>query len=72
MILGKIDGNALTVLKPILDQLDHNYLNDIKGLENPTSEVLVVWIWNQIKPALPLLTRLELKETPTSGAIYEG
>ncbi|MAZ37706.1 MAG: 6-carboxytetrahydropterin synthase QueD [Crocinitomicaceae bacterium] len=60
------------VLKPILDQLDHNYLNDIKGLENPTSEVLVVWIWNQIKPALPLLTRLELKETPTSGAIYEG
>ncbi|MDE0771319.1 MAG: 6-carboxytetrahydropterin synthase QueD [Salibacteraceae bacterium] len=59
-------------MKPVLNQMDHNYLNDIKGLENPTSEVLVVWIWNQIKPALSMLKKLELKETPTSGAIYEG
>lgn len=60
------------VMKPLLKRLDHNYLNDIPGLENPTSEVLVVWIWNQIKPHLPELVKLELKETPTSGAIYEG
>lgn len=59
-------------MRPVLKKVDHNYLNDIPGLENPTSEVLVVWIWKQIKPALPMLKRLELKETPTSGAIYEG
>lgn len=60
------------VMKPVLKQMDHHYLNDLPGLENPTSEVLVRWIWNQIQPNLPLLKRLELRETPTSGVIYEG
>ena len=36
------------IFKPIYEQLDHNYLNDIEGLENPTSEVLVEWIWNNL------------------------
>ena len=60
------------VMKPVLKKMDHHYLNDLPGLENPTSEVLVRWIWNQIQPSLPLLKRLELRETPTSGVIYEG
>src|SRR6266513_2637344 len=44
--------------KPLLDRLDHYYLNEIPGLENPTSENLAVWIWQRLKPALPLLTEI--------------
>jgi 6-pyruvoyltetrahydropterin/6-carboxytetrahydropterin synthase len=58
--------------KPIEDQLDHYYLNDIEGLENPTSEVLAQWIWARLKVVLPLLNRIEIKETCTSGCIYVG
>ncbi|WP_076589392.1 6-carboxytetrahydropterin synthase QueD [Vibrio ostreicida] len=58
--------------KPIYDQLDHHYLNDIEGLENPTSEVLAKWIWNKLKPALPLLSKVEIRETCTAGCIYKG
>ena len=60
------------VVKPIVDRLDHQLMNEIEGLENPTAERIVVWIWDRIKPKLPLLSKIELKETPTSGAIYEG
>ncbi len=57
---------------PIYEQIDHHYLNDIAGLENPTSENLALWIWNQLKPSLPLLSAIEIKETCTSGCIYRG
>ena len=58
--------------QPIYDQLDHYYLNDIEGLENPTSEVLAQWIWKELKPELPTLSSIEVKETCTSGCIYQG
>ena len=58
--------------RPLHDCLDHNYLNDIRGLENPTSEVLAIWIWDRLVEALPLLSRVEVKETCTSGCIYRG
>lgn len=58
--------------KPVLDQLDHNYLNDIPGLDNPTSENLARWIWQQMKARLPLLSKVVVRETCTSGAIYRG
>lgn len=58
--------------EPIYDQLDHHYLNDIPGLENPTSENLARWIWQALKPNLLQLTQLEIKETCTSGCIYRG
>jgi 6-pyruvoyltetrahydropterin/6-carboxytetrahydropterin synthase len=57
---------------PIIDQLDHNLINNIPGLENPTAENITIWIWNRIKPALPLLSRIELFETPTTGVLYSG
>ncbi|KWU01363.1 MAG: 6-carboxytetrahydropterin synthase QueD [Vibrio toranzoniae] len=60
------------VFKPIYNRLDHYYLNDIEGLENPTSEVLAKWIWNELKPNLPLLSKVEIKETCTAGCIYIG
>ena len=65
-------GDLKKYIQPIIEQLDHHLLNDIPGLENPTSEVLSVWLWQRIKPIIPGLKRLELKETPSSGVIYEG
>jgi len=58
--------------KPIWAQLDHYYLNDIEGLENPTSENLARWIWRRLKPALPQLSEIEIRETCTSGCRYQG
>lgn len=58
--------------QPLYDQLDHHYLNEIAGLENPTSEVLAVWIWDRLKPALPSLTEIVVRETCTSGCRYRG
>ena len=60
------------VIDPVVKSIDHKLLNNIEGLENPTCERIAVWIWDQIKPGIPLLTRLELHETPTSGAVYCG
>lgn len=58
--------------KPIEDLLDHNYLNDIPGLENPTSENLARYIWRDLKPKLPLLSKIVVRETCTSGCTYSG
>jgi 6-pyruvoyltetrahydropterin/6-carboxytetrahydropterin synthase len=58
--------------QPLYDRLDHHYLNDIEGLENPTSERLAVWIWERLKPALPLLSAVTVHETCTSGCRYTG
>jgi len=57
---------------PFYAQLDHNYLNDIMGLENPTSENIVRWLWQRLKPVLPALCKIEIQETCTSGCIYRG
>ncbi len=60
------------VIKPIFERLDHRYLNEIEGLENPTSENLAKWLWYNIKPKLPLLSSIVMKETCTSGCVYTG
>ncbi len=60
------------IFKPIYERLDHNYLNDIPGLENPTSEVLAKWIWAELKPLLSELCQVTIRETCTSGCIYRG
>ena len=60
------------VFRPIWEQLDHRHLNDIRGLENPTSEVIAVWIWKKLKPKLPLLTEVVVAETCTARAVYRG
>ena len=57
---------------PLLTQLDHHYLNEIPGLENPTSEILAKWIWDRIKPDLPELASVEIRETCIVGCIYRG
>ena len=58
--------------RPIHAELDHRNLNDIAGLENPTSENLAVWLWQRLKPALPGLSRIKLMETHDSGCVYRG
>lgn len=58
--------------KPLYERLDHHYLNEIDGLENPTSENLARWIWDRLHPALPGLSSVEIRETCTSGCIYRG
>ena len=68
-----LDFNDLIALvNPIIDQLDHAVLNEIDGLTNPTSENLVVWFWDKLKPELPLLSQIVIKESPTSGCVYCG
>jgi 6-pyruvoyltetrahydropterin/6-carboxytetrahydropterin synthase len=67
------DFNDLRVaFAPIHALLDHNSLNDVDGLANPTSELLAKWIWKRLQPALPELARVVVKETCTSGCIYGG
>jgi 6-pyruvoyltetrahydropterin/6-carboxytetrahydropterin synthase len=58
--------------EPIEAQIDHYCLNDIAGLENPTSENLARWIWDRLRPALPLLSKVVVKETCTSGCVHAG
>lgn len=58
--------------QPLFDEMDHHYLNEIQGLANPTSEVLARWIWARLKPTLPGLSRVVVRETCTSGCVYDG
>ena len=60
------------IFQPVYDQLDHHYLNEIEGLENPTSENLARWIWQQLKPDLVGLKKIIVQETCTAGCIYRG
>lgn len=57
---------------PLYQLLDHNYLNEIPGLENPTSEEIARWIWDGLQPRLPGLSRIVVRETCTTAAVYEG
>jgi 6-pyruvoyltetrahydropterin/6-carboxytetrahydropterin synthase len=58
--------------KPIWERLDHRYLNEIPGLENPTSENISIWIWNKLKARLPMLTEVTVAETCTAKCVYRG
>ena len=57
---------------PVYDRLDHRYLNEIPGLENPTSEILARWIWRELRSTLAGLVEIEVRETCTSGCVYRG
>ena len=58
--------------QPLFDQLDHHCLNDIDGLENPTSENLARWIWQRLQPDLPELSKVVVQETCNAGCVYRG
>jgi 6-pyruvoyltetrahydropterin/6-carboxytetrahydropterin synthase len=61
-----------TAFQPIHERLDHRYLNEIEGLENPTSEIIARWIWRELVGALPGVAEIEVRETCTTGCIYRG
>ena len=65
-------GDIKAAFKPLEEQLDHHFLNDVEGLENPTSEVLAKWIWDRLVSSLPNLKEVQVRETCTSGCIYRG
>lgn len=57
---------------PLHERLDHHYLNDVDGLENPTAETLARWIWVRLKPRLSLLSQINVAETCASRCEYRG
>jgi len=64
-------GDIKAAFKPLHAELDHRYLNEVAGLENPTSENLARWIWDRLRESLPGLSRVVVRETCTSGCVYE-
>lgn len=65
-------GDLSKVAKPLVEILDHNYLNEIQGLENPTSEQIAIWLWNRIRPQMDLLSEITVHETCNARCIYKG
>ena len=65
-------GDISRLVKPLVEELDHYLLNEIPGLENPTSEVIAVWIWNRLKPDLSGLSRIVVYETCTARCEYRA
>ena len=57
---------------PLYEHLDHQFLNEIDGLSNPTSENLARWIWSHLEPKFPGLCKVVVRETCTAGCIYRG
>jgi 6-pyruvoyltetrahydropterin/6-carboxytetrahydropterin synthase len=57
---------------PIIHELDHYCLNEIAGLDNPTSEMVAVWLWNRLAPQIPILHRVTIEETCSSRCHYFG
>lgn len=58
--------------QPLHERLDHFFLNEVEGLSNPTSENLARWIWRRLRPTLPQLSQVVVRETCTSGCVYRG
>lgn len=61
-----------TSFQPVEDALDHRCLNEVEGLANPTSENLARWVWTRLKPVLPAMSKVTVRETCTSGCVYTG
>lgn len=60
------------LLQDVRRSLDHKVLNEVDGLENPTTEQMARWIWQRLHDRLPGLSRVEIRENPYSGCSYTG
>ena len=65
-------NNIKEAVRPVHEALDHRHLNEVEGLENPTSENIAVWIWTRIAPALPALSEVRIAETCNNACVYRG
>ena len=81
MLVGEVDektgflidfGDVDAIVEPLRQRLDHYFLNEIEGLENPTSEILSRWIWRALKPQLPMLVSVTVAETCDARCVYRG
>ena len=68
----KYEWSNAFICAPHINALDHSYLNEIIGLENPTSENIAIWLWNGLKDKLQNLSSIEVMETCNSGCEYSG
>ena len=65
-------GDIKEAFRPIEAELDHKVLNDVPGLDNPTSELLAQWLWERLVNVLPDLYSVTVSETANSGVVYRG
>jgi 6-pyruvoyltetrahydropterin/6-carboxytetrahydropterin synthase len=65
-------GELKEIVAPVIDELDHQYLNDLPGLANPTAEHIAHWIWVRVAPSVPGLSSIAVRETCTAGVVYRG
>lgn len=66
-----IDYNEIqSKMRPLLEQIDHRVLNEVEGLENPTSEILAKWIYDKAKVTIPMLQKVTVAETPSTECTY--
>lgn len=65
-------GQIAAAVTPLIEQLDHQFLNDVPGLENNTSELLAAWLWQRLKGQLPQLSAITIWESDSSRCIYRG
>jgi 6-pyruvoyltetrahydropterin/6-carboxytetrahydropterin synthase len=81
MLVGEVDeqtgflidfGDVDAIVEPVRERLDHYFLNEIEGLENPTSEILARWLWRSLKPQLPILASITVAETCDARCVYRG
>ena len=57
-------------MEPLIKMLDHRILNEVEGLENPTSEHLCIWLYKKAHKLIPELTRVTVSETPPTECSY--
>jgi 6-pyruvoyltetrahydropterin/6-carboxytetrahydropterin synthase len=81
MLVGDVDeatgflidfGDVDAIVEPVRNRLDHYFLNEIPGLENPTSEILARWLWRALAPSLPMLKSVTVAETCDARCVYRG
>jgi 6-pyruvoyltetrahydropterin/6-carboxytetrahydropterin synthase len=65
-------ADIAAAMSPLLERLDHRYLNEVEGLENPTSEVLAAWVWDRLEGSLPGLSQVVVRESCTAGCVHRG
>lgn len=65
-------ANITQAMTPLLKLVDHAYLNEVEGLENPTIENICAWFWKKLSSPLPGLFEIVLHETPTARCSYRG
>jgi len=63
-------GEISLAFAPMLEALDHRCLNEIEGLENPTAEVMAIWIFDRLVKNLPLLKDVTVRETQNTSAVH--